>query len=99
MQRNAISGRIVDVNTVQTIHFIPESPIGLELDFVDLRSDIDVVDIGGCKIRLQRAVHRTDGDAQHLRLLTINVQVQMRRICRIATERIEEFRSLHDLPH
>ena len=66
-------------------------PVRLQDDLVDLGPDVDVVDVSGSEVRLQRAEDAGERHAEHLRLAPVDVQSQVGRVGRVAAEGIEEF--------
>src|SRR5262249_49875038 len=74
------SVRVAHVNSLDVIKFIAEGRISLHVDLPGAAENIEVVDVETAQRRLQRVENVADLNAKNLSLVTVDVQIDLRRI-------------------
>ena len=60
--------------------------IGLNVDLPGAAEDVEVVDVVAAERRLQRVENVADLDAEHLRLVAIDIEIDLRRVGGVGAE-------------
>ncbi len=89
--RAALRAR-VDVEDV--VDLVPVRLVGLQIDLPDAAEQIELVDVEAADGRLQRVEHVRHGDAEHLRLVAVDVEIELRRVGGEGREHAGQFRLL-----
>ena len=68
--------------------------VGLQIDLPDAAEQIELVDVEPADGRLQRVEHVRHRDAEHLRLVAVDVEIDLRRVGGEGREHAGELRLL-----
>src|SRR5262249_47464929 len=74
------AGGIAHVNAIDILDPVAETRVGLDVHLPGAAEQIEVVDVEAAERRLQRVENVYDLDPQHLRLVAIDVEIDLRRV-------------------
>ena len=78
----------------ETFDILTIFPVSLNHYLVNLGTEVNVVDIAGTQRILQHAVNTADGNFHRFGFFTVDVDVKVRRLCRIRGIGIHNIRIL-----
>ena len=68
------------VDAIDVLDRVAERRLGLDIDLPGAAEQVEVVDVEAAERRLQRVEDVADLDAQHLRLVAVDVETDLRRV-------------------
>ena len=72
--------RIADINLIDVVDIVPKRRFRLHVDLPRAAEHVEVVDVEAPQRRLQGVEDVADLDAEHLRLVAIDIEVDLRRV-------------------
>ena len=73
--------------------------VGLHLNAECTSQQVEVVDVGRADIDLQRVEHIRQVNAEELRLVAVNIEIELRRLCLEQREHLHQTRRLRRAAH
>ena len=79
------------IDTIDVLDRIAELRLGLDIDLPGAAEQVEIVDVKSAKRRLQRVEDVADLDPEHLRLVAVDVEADLRRVGGEGAEDAGEF--------
>ena len=77
---------VADIDRVDVVDAVAKLRIGLDIDLPGAAENVEVVDVVTAERRLQRVENVADLDAEHLRFVAIDIEIDLRRVGGVSAE-------------
>src|SRR5436305_336301 len=84
--RNHRAAFAADINTIDVVDLVAKPRFGLDIDLPGAAEQVKVVYVKAAERRLQRTEDVADLDAQHLRLVAVDLKPDLRRVGGVGAE-------------
>ena len=74
---------VAHIDPIDVVHLVAKRRLGLDVDLPSAAEHVEVVDVEAAQRRLQRIEYVGDLHSEHLRLVAVDVEVDLRRVCGI----------------
>ena len=81
---------VAHIDPVDVVHFFAKRGLGLDIDLPCAAEHVEVVDVVAAERRLQGIEDIGDLDAEHLRLVAVDIEIDLRRVGSIGAEHARE---------
>ena len=92
-QRHHLAIFVLNIELVDAVNIFAELPIGLQHNLVNLSTKVNIVNIAGAEVILQNREDAAYRYPHSLRLLTVNINIDIRSFGSIGCISISNFRS------
>ena len=77
---------VAHIDAVDVVDVVAKRRLGLDIDLPGAAEHVEVVDVEAAERRLQGVEDVADLDAQHLRLVAVDVEIDLRRVGGVGAE-------------